>query len=82
MADKRDCTTCGLAQWKVTKAGRLHPSGDGRCGWQMPVVAIASAFYYHGFSGRDRKAAPAPSGGHIERHSPYTDCPTWMEKTQ
>lgn len=81
MTERRDCTTCGLAVWKKTKAGKLHPSGDGRCGWKMPVIVLPASFYYSGFSDRRREVVP-PDGGYIERHSPYTDCPTWMEKTQ
>lgn len=71
------CMDCALAKWERTKTGRLHPSGDGRCQWKAPDIAVSAAFY---FSGYKRKALPEPSGGYIERKQPYTDCPTWREK--
>jgi hypothetical protein len=75
MTAPRDCTTCAFANWQRTAAGKLHPSGDGRCTWKMPGVAISKAFYWIGFGGGD--SMPTPSGGHISRRSPHADCPTY-----
>jgi hypothetical protein len=74
MTSENSCITCKLAEWSRTAAGRLHPSGDGRCRWKMPAIPIPASRYYIGGS---RDAIPQPSGGAIERHKPYHDCPTW-----
>lgn len=70
---KGSCKDCRLAKWHTTKIGTLHPSGQGRCTWQEPVLVIPKSRYWHG-------GEPHPSGGSIERKTPYTDCPTWEEK--
>lgn len=71
------CLTCKFANWRKTATGRLHPGGDGRCGWKMPAIAIPKAFYYS--STRDG-SVPAPSGGgYIERKDATrtAGCPTY-----
>jgi len=67
----KNCTDCKHAEWERTKAGRLHPSGDGRCKYPYKVPPLPAAMYWWG-SGR-----PMISGGHINRreelpeHCPY-----------
>lgn len=65
-----DCTTCRFATWIRTAAGRLHPSGDGKCAWQVPAIRVPRAFYW--ISGT---AMPRPAGGDINRRKPFADCP-------
>lgn len=70
------CANCALAQWETTKAGKLHPSGEGTCRWQMPQIKLPKSRYFLGWSGKMAQ----PSGGYINRHQPYTDCPQWLAK--
>jgi len=71
------CTSCRFAEWKRTATGRLHPSGDGRCRWQMPEFALPKSMYWIGFG----KGGPKPSGGHISRHDDG-DCPAQQKVEQ
>lgn len=77
--DAQSCLNCGLALWDRTKAGKLHPSGDGRCQWVMPVIHHPQCISYPGDYGRPKiSLVRAPSGHpHIDRKKPYTECKTW-----
>lgn len=55
----KNCIGCKYAEWEFTKAGRLHPSGDGRCGWEFKPQKLPAAFYWIN--------APYPAGGCINR---------------
>jgi hypothetical protein len=68
------CANCTLAKWERTTAGRLHPSGEGRCAWTLPEIPLARAFY------SDRESLSMPFGGYVWRHKPYSDCPCWTNK--
>lgn len=71
---KHLCPDCSLANWARTKSGRLHPLGDGRCQWQMPIIQIPPVYTW-GLSGQ-----PKLNGGYINRHikgqyaEPVGDC--------
>ena len=67
------CLGCRFAVWKKTKSGGLHPSGDGRCSWQMPP--LAAAFYFQGYTVNHETTKP--SGGYINRkhNAITTECP-------
>ena len=56
----KHCLDCKYAEWQKTTAGKLHPSGDGRCKypWKMPPLP-ASMYFYSGET--------TPCGGHISR---------------
>lgn len=59
------CETCKFANWRRTDAGRLHPSGEGRCTWRKTFRvsgSTAGAKLYTGF-GEPITAI----GGHISR---------------
>jgi hypothetical protein len=71
------CLDCALASWSVTKNGRLHPDGSGRCMGAMERLSLPKAFYYVGY--RDNQQ-PLPSGGYLDRRKPYTDCPQFQQK--
>lgn len=58
------CLKCRFAEWKKTAAGRLHPSGAGRCHWKMPEIALPKSRYYIGHE----RVIPPPTGGYIERN--------------
>jgi hypothetical protein len=42
----KNCTHCKHANWDRTAAGRLHPSGDGRCIYPLKFPVLPSAFYF------------------------------------
>jgi hypothetical protein len=78
MADMTNvCTTCRFASWDKTASGRLHPSGDGRCTWEVPSINLPIAFYFVGSV--DRHNIPQPSGGSINRKR-LKPCPAWNLK--
>jgi hypothetical protein len=69
------CLDCGLATWKRTPGGKLHPDGTGICQWKMPETwVIPKSRYYIGAFG---ESVPGPSGGALDRKAPHTDCPCW-----
>jgi hypothetical protein len=69
-----DCTTCQLASWYRSTAGRLHPSGEGICLWKgWEEWRIPKAFFYN------RGHVPLPDGGgYVNRYTPCTDCPMYQ----
>lgn len=71
----KSCKDCKHADWKVTAAGRLHPSGDGNCKypWKMPQIPAAMFWMYH--------KPPEPMGGWINRKTGLKDhCVYWSKK--
>ena len=76
MKAKNPCCVCKYANWDRTKAGRLHPSGDGFCQWKMPEIKLPIAFY---FFTPNRNTVPDPHGGHISRNSEFDDCPAFEQ---
>jgi len=72
-----DCKTCAYAEWKRTKDGRLHPSGDGKCTWdEWKKWALPKAFYSLWNGGI--KVFPGLIGGYISRKNPHTNCPCYQ----
>lgn len=63
MSEATFCNDCTLANWKRTASGRLHPDRTGRCGAQIPEIALPAAFYWIGIG----SSSPRPMGGFIER---------------
>ena len=67
----KNCTDCKFAEWRRTESGRLHPSGDGRCGYIYKPAPIPASMYFHG-------RREQPSGGYINRREELrTDCPCY-----
>ena len=64
----KSCIGCKYANWKRTAAGRLHPSGDGKCEYPYNVPPLPRSMYWMGFT------APCPSGGWISRRDPAVVC--------
>lgn len=68
----KNCNDCKHALWKRTEAGKLHPSGDGRCKYPWKSPALPVAFYWIG------RAAQEPCGGQINRKKENTEhCAYW-----
>lgn len=69
----RKCTGCAFAKWQLTKAGKLHPSGDGRCTWfdaNLSDQQVPPVFYYLSCPPGRRQHIPEPCGGFINRREP------------
>ncbi len=68
-----NCKDCKYALWNRTAAGKLHPSGEGRCNyqWKMPELPVA----FHWIS------RTTPSGGAIQRKRDNEEhCVYWDQK--
>lgn len=66
----KTCVGCKYADWQKTAGGRLHPGGNGKCTFKIPVPVLPAAFYWIGGSG--------PTGGIIRRKDVHTEhCPCW-----
>lgn len=67
----KSCNGCKFANWYRTAAGKLHPNGDGTCGYDYRVPQLPTSMYWLG-------NAPTPSGGAINRRKELSDhCPYW-----
>ena len=62
----KSCVGCKYADWNRTEAGRLHPSGDGRCEYPWTQPPLPASMYWI-------SRAPTPSGGHISRKEKLKD---------
>lgn len=58
----KTCVGCKHAAWGRTKAGKLHPSGDGFCKFPYKVPPLPASMSWSTWN-----RAVAPSGGHINR---------------
>ena len=54
------CDDCKYAEWKRTKAGKLHPLRQGACTYQYKLPELPASMWWH-------SSAPRPSGGYIQR---------------
>lgn len=59
----KNCKDCKYAEWKRTKLGRLHPSGDGECGYKLKwkMLSIPASMFWPG------NMSHKPCGGYINR---------------
>lgn len=62
----KNCTNCKHANWAKTAAGKMHPSGDGKCTYPYKVPELPEAFYWIG-------QKPSPGGGMINRRRDLDD---------
>ena len=68
------CCGCRYAEWRKTTAGRLHPSGDGRCGYVVTIPPIPISMWWGGGD------LPRPRGGEISRREALRNpCPVREE---
>ena len=61
----KQCKDCKYAEWAKTKAGKLHPTGAGRCTYDVTLPAIPQAFYF--------VTKPLIGGGYIFRNEELKD---------
>ena len=57
----KDCTHCKYADWQRTQAGKMHPSGDGKCTFPWKLPPLPAAMYWMTRDG------PTPNGGYVNR---------------
>jgi len=71
----KNCNGCEFANWKRTKAGRLHPSGVGHCTYQVPEPELPASMYW--------VSKRFLCGGSINRRKTFEkDCPTYKESAK
>ena len=61
----KNCEGCKWAEWSKTKAGKLHPSGVGKCTFPYSLPELPASMYWLGDS------EPVPYGGRINRRKPH-----------
>jgi hypothetical protein len=64
MTMRSACVGCKYADWKRTRSGKMHPSGEGRCTYMKRNtldIRIPAAFFWVDGS------QPTPVGGRITR---------------
>lgn len=70
----KNCARCKYAEWRRTENGKLHPSGDGKCGYPWELKPLPSSMYWVGSS-------PKPVGGWINRRKDFEyHCPYWTQE--
>lgn len=68
----RTCKDCKYADWKRTKTGALHPSGEGRCRYPWKMPPLPASMFWSGVE-------PTVSGGMIFRNREFVDhCPYYV----
>ena len=74
----KNCTYCKYAEWKKTSSGKLHPSGDGRCTYEVVIPKLPASKRW-ATSG----SLPMPTHGFINRREELKeDCVyfSWSSK--
>ena len=66
----KNCKNCKYADWQRTDAGKLHPSGAGRCSFVYKVAPLPASMYF--------LTAPRPLGGNINRREELNDHCTYF----
>ncbi len=61
----KNCTHCKYADWRRTKSGALHPSGDGKCTFGYKVPVLPQSMYW--------LSGCIPYGGYISRKQELKD---------
>lgn len=73
----KNCTDCKYADWHRTAAGRLHPSGDGKCTYEYKLPPLPSCRWWMSSN------PPEPNGGYINRRRNHIDhCPFYARKME
>jgi hypothetical protein len=66
----KNCTDCKYAEWRRTKSGALHPSGDGKCTFEYKLPPLPAS--------RTWLTRPFASSGFISRREELLDhCPCY-----
>ena len=70
----KDCTNCKHAEWHKTTAGKLHPSGEGKCTYKYSVPKLPASMFWMGMR------PPEPYGGGITRRKQLSDHCVYFER--
>lgn len=71
----KSCIGCKYAEWKRTKAGRLHPDGDGECTYEVKIPKLPNAKHWAPYE-------PSTTHGFISRKKEFsTNCPCFTGQT-
>ena len=71
----KTCLGCQYADWKRSKNGALHPSGDGQCTYEVIIPRLPNAKYWG--------SKPIVSYGFISRKKEFIfDCPYYTSIEQ
>lgn len=75
--EDRSCLSCRWAEWGKTKNGRRHPSGEGRCGFDLASIVVKVPVAH-----KWRLHALLNSGtvGVISRKEPFVQCEAWEQE--
>ena len=49
----KTCKGCKYAEWVRTANGRLHPSGDGKCTFKLPLSPLVPGAVLNSYYGRE-----------------------------
>ena len=67
----KSCVGCKYAKWEMTKAGKLHPSGRGKCTFEVKIPQLPAC--------RSWLSSPLLLGGSINRREQLRlDCPYYQ----
>lgn len=69
----KNCLHCKYAEWNKTASGRLHPSGDGKCGYQYKMPPLPQSMHFI--------SEPKPYGGRINRKDALKDHCVYYSRT-
>lgn len=72
----KNCTHCKHAVWQKTAAGRLHPSGDGKCGYEVRLPRLPASMWWP----RTLYGPPKPLGGFINRRKDLPEHCAFFER--
>jgi hypothetical protein len=72
--EMKNCTDCKHAEWHRTAAGKLHPSGDGKCTYPFRLPPLPACMCWTWGS------APTPIGGSINRREELRDHCTYYAR--
>jgi hypothetical protein len=72
----KNCLHCKHANWKRTEAGKLHPSGDGKCTYPWKMPPLPASMYWMG------QKAPTPHGSWINRKTELNDHCTYYARDE
>jgi len=69
----KNCTHCKYVVWKRTPAGKLHPSGEGKCTFPWKLPPLPASMYWVTRDG------PTPNGGYVNRREELKDHCTYYK---
>jgi hypothetical protein len=72
----KNCLHCKHADWVKTKAGKLHPTGNGKCAYPWKMPPLPASMYWMG------QNDTIPCGGWINRKTELKDHCTYYARDE